>query len=491
MRLESAMRLAWLVLCVGVSGCVTTDPGGDGGSRTEVETAVDQPEHGLAHQVWGLGPSDTMPELDTRAVSLLRGTDTQDPESPSPGKVLQDPSEEAKAMLRARFGSSILIAPDGTVTKQYYLNGEGGRVFLNLLVPDPSQGLPAGPVRIGGGSNNGSILSQMLGEQEVEVFHLENFETPEAVPLRPAPGQPPGWSGQPPASVAGAPTSLLLVTATPAALGVFEGALNLFFANIPQIEIEVKVVEYSTSETLAVGVQVLDPANPGTPGSLTQLGSGKLINDIISQFPLAAPSSTGTGFSDRGIITLGGIHDRWQLNAQLEMLEANGVADILTSPRLVVRNGGTASVTTRTDIPYPKARITASGQNVTSNIAFKPVGIILNIRPVLAGNDTLILQVYANVSAVTSFAATEPVDTPVVSMREVVTSVHLSDGNTTVIGGLVSSSTFERTTQIPILGDIPLLGYLFRSTSTSTDKTTLEFHITPRVIRGERTFAEE
>ena len=160
MRLESAMRLAWLVLCVGVSGCVTTDPGGDGGSRTEVETAVDQPEHGLAHQVWGLGPSDTMPELDTRAVSLLRGTDTQDPESPSPGKVLQDPSEEAKAMLRARFGSSILIAPDGTVTKQYYLNGEGGRVFLNLLVPDPSQGLPAGPVRIGGGSNNGSILSQ-------------------------------------------------------------------------------------------------------------------------------------------------------------------------------------------------------------------------------------------------------------------------------------------------------------------------------------------
>ena len=59
-----------------------------------------------------------------------------------------------------------------------------------------------------------------------------------------------------------------------------------------------------------------------------------------------------------------------------------------------------------------------------------------------------------------------------------------------MIGGLVTSSTFDFTTQVPILGDIPILGYLFRSTSTTTEKTTLEFHITPRIIRGERSYAE-
>ena len=274
------------------------------------------------------------------------------------------------------------------------------------------------------------------------------------------------------------------MTAQPAALAAFEGALNLFFANIPQIEIEIKVVEFSTSDTLAFGVQ---PLNSTTP-TFGQGSANKLIGDIVTQFPLAAPSVTGTAFSDRGIITLGGVHDSWTLNAQLEALEARGVADIISSPRLVVRNGGWASVTTRTDFPYPQARISSSGQNVTSNIAFRPVGVTLNIKPVIAGTGTVILQIYAKVSAVTSFAETDPVDTPVISGREVVTSVHVSDGNTTVIGGLVTSSTFERTSQVPILGDIPILGYLFRSTSTSTNETTLQFHITPRILRGERSY---
>lgn len=456
------------------SGCVGPAPLPE--PTTAVEASVEESEdHDLARQVWGLKPAP------------------QDPEPVQERDAEQDP-----ATLRSRFGSTILMAADGSITKQYFLTGESGQVFLNLLrepealavvpqKPGELRPAPKGPVRVGGAGSSNSVLAQMLGEQEVEVFYLENFEQPAAVQIRPTAENIKNkkwWDGKPPREERGAANNLLLVTAQPDALAAFEGALNLFFANIPQVEIEIKVVEYSTSDTLAFGVQPVDATTP----TLAQGSSNKLIGDIISQFPLAAPSFTGTPFSDRGILTLGGVHDSWTLAAQLEALEANGVADILSSPRLVVRNGGWASVTTKTDFPYPQARISSSGQNVTSNIAFRPVGVTLNIRPVIAGTGTVILQIYANVSAVTSFAETSPVDTPVISGREIVTSVHVSDGNTTVIGGLVTSNTFEQTSQVPILGDIPILGYLFRSTSTSTNKTTLQFHITPRILRDERSY---
>jgi type II secretory pathway component GspD/PulD (secretin) len=109
---------------------------------------------------------------------------------------------------------------------------------------------------------------------------------------------------------------------------------------------------------------------------------------------------------------------------------------------------------------------------------------------VIAGTQTVILQVYANVSAVTAFAATDPVPTPIISSREVLTSVHVGEGKTTVIGGLVSRSTLRIETKFPILGDIPILGYLFRSTSEKTERTTLQFHITPRIIQGPRGFQD-
>jgi general secretion pathway protein D len=319
----------------------------------------------------------------------------------------------------------------------------------------------------------------MLGDHPVELVYIAGFEQPDSVPIRAeVTGAPP-----PQAPAAQAPANdLMLVRARPDGLAAFENALNLFFADVPQVEIEVKVVEYSTADSLSFGVAML---SKDTPSSVKSVSSGSLIKSITSQFPLSAPFLGSSSLSDRGIITLGGIHDNVELNAALELLASNNIADILSSPKLVVRNGGLATVATETELPFPKAKITSSGQNVTTDIEFKKTGIQLNIRPIIAGTQTVILQIYAKVSAVTSFAATEPVPTPIISAREVVSSVHVTNGKTTVIGGLVTDSTFESEVKIPVLGDIPILGYLFRSTSTQQSRTTLEFHITPRIIQGQ------
>ena len=277
-----------------------------------------------------------------------------------------DEEEERAARLRARFGSDVLLRPGGKLTKQYLISSEAGAVLLGLL-SEPG-GAPAQArqtVAVGGPSESKSMLGRMLGENRVEVLFIENFETPEGVPI----AQPVLNTAMTP-TVSQAANHLVLVTAQPDGLASFEGALNLFFASIPQIEIEVKVVEFSTSDSLAIGVDQID-AQPTIENT-----SDKLVKNIISSFPLSPPLAGSTPISSRGLIDLGGTHNSWVLNAQLQLLESRGVVGrSQPAAKMVVRNGGTASVITRTDLPYPQAQIASSGQNITANIVFKPVGI--------------------------------------------------------------------------------------------------------------------
>ena len=288
-------------------GCRSASPN-PGWQRAEfqIQTSVDDAlptRHSLAAQVWGLSPSDATPAPDTGAVAAMRAAAAaprpQEPAKPEPAKrepaKQQDPEPvpdmltakqgglgaQERATLRARFGSTILIAPDGTVTKQYFVTGETGRVLVNLLVkPEaivaPKAALPPlGPMVVGGGENMECVLAQMLGDEQVDVFFVHDFDVSQSVSIRgpdiSAKKPPLPISGGPEKIEVGAPTSMLLVSAKASALAAFEGALNLFFASIPQIEIEVKVVEFSTTDTLAFGIEPIDASTPTSrsnpPGS--------------------------------------------------------------------------------------------------------------------------------------------------------------------------------------------------------------------------------
>jgi general secretion pathway protein D len=299
----------------------------------------------------------------------------------------------------------------------------------------------------------------------------------------PQPNVPGAVRGAPlPVDLNTAPTvALALVTGQPAALAAFEAALDLFYSSIPQIEITVQVVEYQTADALAFGVSGVTAGNSTLP-ILNNLSSSQLVRSYTSIFPLRQPTVGASPVTDVGLFTLGGIHNSWELNMVLEALEANNLADITSSPKLVVRNGGVASISTLTNFPFPRAKINQLGTEVATDIEFKPVGVKMNIIPVIAGTDSVILQIYADVSAITGFADTKPVSTPITSTRTAVTTVYLKDDHTLVIGGLKSETKFESETKVPLLGDIPILGFLFRSTSTTRNQTTVEFHIRPRIV---------
>lgn len=419
----------------------------------------------------------------------------------------QDPQSqtrsELEAHLRGLFGPSIVIGPDGRITKQYFLVGELGPTFLKLVheirpeqpLPVFEPGKPVVPPAPGtkvGGEGSKSILGQMLRGREIEITYLPDFEKLSGARIAdpPSPSQGSAVTGAPmQVDVTNStPVALLLVTATSAGLTAFEGALDLFYTSIPQIEITVQVIEYTNADALAFGVTGVDASTP----NVNNLTSGALVQAYTSIFPLRQPVVGASPVTDVGLFTLGGIHDSWELNVVLQALEANNVADITSSPKLVVRNGGVASISTLTQIPFPKARINQGINAVTADIEFKPVGVKMNIIPVIAGKDTVLLQLYADVSAVTGFANTTPVVTPITSQRSAVTTVYLKHNHSLLIGGLKSVTAFQSETKVPILGDIPLLGFLFRSTSTSRQETSVAFQITPRIVndRGSPTERE-
>lgn len=408
----------------------------------------------------------------------------QDPQGQGP-----ETSEQRDARLRLRFGSNVLIAPDGSVTKQYFMAGDLAQTFLKLITPitpekPPVSGRAPLPPPIPGtkvgGESASSILGRMLRGFEVEVTYVPDFEIlngsklvdPPNKPLTAVTGIPPKFTGDAPA------VSLALITGQPSALSAFEAALDLFYTSIPQIEISVVVLEYNVADALSFGVATLDENTP----ILGNLTSSQLVRSYTSSFAASQPIVGTSPVADIGRFLLGGIHDSWELSAVIEALEANNLADITSSPTMVVRNGGVAAISTLTDVPFPKAKFTQLGAEVATDISFRPVGVRMNIIPVIAGTDSVILQVFADVSAVTGFADTEPIVTPVTSTRTAVTTVYLKDSHTLVIGGLKSKTVFENETKVPILGDIPVLGFLFRSTSTVHNETTVEFHITPKIV---------
>jgi len=421
--------------------------------------------------VWGLGSGAT------QSLAGVAAGDPQDPQG--------ETREQRDARLRTQFGSSVLIAADGLVTKQYFLAGDLEDTFLKLIGKiEPGKPVAATPGAIPpagtkiGGPDSRSVLGRMLGEHVIEVTYVPEFEVLGGSKIVDPP-KGTAIMGEPIAPGANPPrVGLALVTAQASSLAAFEAALDLFYSSIPQIEITVQVVEYANADALAFGVTAVDNNTP----VLSNLNSGQLVRAFTSIFPLRQPVVGQSPVSDVGLFTLGGIHDSWELNMVLEALEAQNVADIQSSPKLVVRNGGVARISTLTDYPFPKAKINQLGTNVATDIDFKPVGVKMNIIPMIAGTDSVILQIYADVSAVTGYADTTPVVTPITATRTAVTTVYLRDKHTLVIGGLKSVTRFESENKVPLLGDIPLLGFLFRSTSRQRSENTVEFHITPRIV---------
>ena len=245
-----------------------------------------------------------------------------------------------------------------------------------------------------------------------------------------------------------------------------DGIIDLLvIKEIRQIELDVVVADVSLDKAREVGFNFRYEGPTQVRSSTTALGSVSDSSGSVVGLPGFLGPPTGAFTYINGAYTLTSLY---------RMLQNRGIAQILAQPRLVVKNGKSAGFLSGGEVPI----ITTTAN--TFGVIFKPFGVRLDFIPTLTQSDRIDLRVFPEVSEV---AASGNAQVPNFIVRRSISRVELKEGESLVLGGLLDQRVIKDMAKIPILGDVPILGALFRSTSFQNRESELIFVITPRIVR--------
>jgi len=370
------------------------------------------------------------------------------------------------------FGERIWVDREtGFVTKPYSFPAGLGQRALTLLslYGDFDIPLTGGAVVDG----EGLIPIQDQGANEAVLDLRIGFD---GEPFSPA-------SGTTLASSKFVPLSdWLFVRAQPDVLLKAERFIELFSARVRQVEIEARIVEVSTSDSFDYGIQPIDPSTPifGLPND------GAFANSL--DFSLGNTVDSG-----EAIFGVSAIFDGVEFDALLEVVSNHENVSIMSRPKVAVREGGRAEFDNTDEVPfYVLGGLNANG-TFSATLQVKPVGVQMFVIPTIIGEETILLNIDIRASQVSGTAISlsqggddsqATFSVPSISARRASTTVRLEPGEAVVLGGLIAERTLERERKVPLLGDIPILGYLFKNHYDVTEQTNVLFYIRPRILQG-------
>ncbi|WP_369833306.1 type II secretion system secretin GspD [Geobacter sp. DSM 9736] len=174
--------------------------------------------------------------------------------------------------------------------------------------------------------------------------------------------------------------------------------------------------------------------------------------------------------------------------AILRALETNGAVNVLSTPNILTSDNKEAEIFVGENVPF-RGNVTVSTTSTLQSIERKDTGISLKLTPQISEGEYVKLDLYQEISAVNPTTTTGAADL-ITTKRSAKTSVVVKDNEMVVIGGLIQDRERESISKVPLLGDIPLLGYLFKYKNFTRDKTNLMIVLTPRIIRSAAEMAE-
>ncbi|GFE57261.1 type II secretion system secretin GspD [Geobacter sp. AOG1] len=180
-----------------------------------------------------------------------------------------------------------------------------------------------------------------------------------------------------------------------------------------------------------------------------------------------------------------------QLAGNLKALFSDGTVNVLSTPNVLTSDNKEAEIFVGENVPFLTSSTSYStGVAQTSNVERKDTGITLKITPQISEGEYVKLDIYQEISAVKDALNKGAAADITTTKRSAKTSVVVKDKDTVVIGGLIQDQETENINKIPLLGDIPLLGWLFKTKSKERKKTNLMIVLTPRIVRGSEEMAE-
>lgn len=249
----------------------------------------------------------------------------------------------------------------------------------------------------------------------------------------------------------------------------------------PQVMISVLIAEVTLSDNVELGVEIAGQDLNFSDSAV--LGPNGVVEG--SDFDVIAGTDIGAGGLGLGgfNFTVTGEDFTFLFHA----LQQNSRVEVLSRPILMVRNGEEGNITIADQVPIVESsRLNDTGQT-QSTIGREDVGIVLTATPHISPDGYVTIELVQEISNISgeNVQLTEGVSSPIFSTRAVDTNVTVRDGETVVIGGLIQTRHSEGENKVPLLGDLPLLGPLFRSTSVSDSKTELLLVLTVDVLRND------
>jgi len=280
-------------------------------------------------------------------------------------------------------------------------------------------------------------------------------------------------------------TNTLIITDTARKIQEVRELLARLDVPARQVMIEARVVIADSNWSRELGVRLGTRLFKDT-GRET-LGVGGTLNESASIAAGGTPTVTpqvglGTLGTAAGQIALSILNPNNGnlLSLELSALEADNRGKILSNPRVMTTNQKPAVILNGTQIPF----ITPGSANSPATVSFKDAFLCLLVDPQILNNDSLIMTVEVQKDAIdTSNAAVGAgINAPAIATRRIKTQVRVNNGETLVLGGIFDQTEFNNVDKVPFLGDVPLLGNLFKRTSKQDQKTELIVFITPRII---------
>ena len=244
------------------------------------------------------------------------------------------------------------------------------------------------------------------------------------------------------------------------------------------VYMQVKITEFNTSKVKNLGIAWQNSFNGPSAGIVSESISGRgssVINNLPATEPIGlatvgAPTNANSSFGYFGIGT--------RITSAINLAKSSGDALILAEPVLSARSGGEAEFLSGGEVPLPVQSSTGE-----QNVEFKEFGIKLKLKPLADDRGNIVARVETELSTVDQSLAVNNI--PGFRTRKAATDVSMKDGETLVISGLVNSEVAKNRSRLAGLGDIPVLGRLFRNNNFRNAKSELVIFVTPYIVDAE------